>query len=186
MPAKDKTGKSQGDAECCICTNWKLRTLKILSLLFRREKNFAERLRKGWRLKIPGSHHFDEVDVGGADDDGGPDGGHAQPVVDSRIAEVDHQVIVPLQQPHREARLKQSLSINPHIFSLVLSFTTRTQTNNMGTQIWVQITSRDWLITFDSVSVYFRAKSWTLQACPIIRWSFNQKPVSTRGWSLEL
>ena len=108
MPAKDKTGKSQGDAECCICTNWKLRTLKILSLLFRREKNFAERLRKGWRLKIPGSDHFDEVDVGGADDDGRPDGAHAQPVVDTRIAEVDHQVIVPLQHPHREARLKQS------------------------------------------------------------------------------
>ena len=110
MPAKDKTGKSQGDAECCICTNWKLRTLKILSLLFRREKNFAERLRKGWRLKIPGSDHFDEVDVGGADDDGRPDGAHAQPVVDTRIAEVDHQVIVPLHHPHREARLKSNPS----------------------------------------------------------------------------
>ena len=60
--------------------------------------------------KLPGPDYFDEVDVGGADDDGGPDGGHAQPVVDSRIAEVDHQVIVPLQQPHREARLKSSLA----------------------------------------------------------------------------
>ena len=77
--------------------------------------------------KLPGPDYFDEVDVGGADDDGGPDGGHAQPVVDSRIAEVDHEVIVPLQQPHREARLKQSLSINPHIFSLVLTSSTRTQ-----------------------------------------------------------
>ena len=109
MPAKDKTGKSQGDAECCICTNWKLRTLNSFPF-FRREKNFAERLRKGWRLKIPGSDHFDEVDVGGADDDGRPDGAHAQPVVDTRIAEVDHQVIVPLHHPHREARLKSNPS----------------------------------------------------------------------------
>ena len=84
--------------------------------------------------KLPGPNYFDEVDVGGADDDGGPDGGHAQPVVDSRIAEVDHQVIVPLQHPHREARLKQSQSINP-----VQSFTNRTQSTNMGTQIWVPL-----------------------------------------------
>ena len=83
---------------------------KFFPLFLRREKNFAERLRKGWRLKIPGSDHFDEVDVGGADDDGRPDGAHAQPVVDTRIAEVDHQVIVPLHHPHREARLKSNPS----------------------------------------------------------------------------
>ena len=58
--------------------------------------------------KLPGPDHFDEVDVEGADDDGGPDGGHAQPVVHSRIAEIHHQVIIPLQQPHREARLEKA------------------------------------------------------------------------------
>ena len=139
-----KQEKSQGDGECCICLlSWQI-------LVFRSEKKLLDFLKtdtdteaRRAEEKLPGPDYFDEVDVGGADDDGGPDGGHAQPVVDSRIAEVDHEVIVPLQQPHREARLKQSLSINPHIFSLVLSFTTRTQTNNMGTQIWVQITSRD-------------------------------------------
>ena len=56
--------------------------------------------------KIPRSKDFDEVDVCGADDDGGPDGVHAQPGVDPRVPEVDHQVVVPLHQPHSEARLK--------------------------------------------------------------------------------
>ena len=69
--------------------------------------------------KLPGPDHFDEVDVGGADDDGGPDGGHTQPVVHSRISEIHHQVIVPLQQPHREARLENSNSINPDIFNRI-------------------------------------------------------------------
>ena len=56
--------------------------------------------------KIPRSKDFDEVDVCGADDDGGPDGVHAKPGVDPRVPEVDHQVVVPLHQPHSEARLK--------------------------------------------------------------------------------
>ena len=84
-------------------------------LVFRTEKKLPDFIkkdghgRKSLRKKLPGPKYFDEVDVGGADDDGGPDGGHAQPVVNSRIAEVDHQVIVPLQHPHREACLKESL-----------------------------------------------------------------------------
>ena len=56
--------------------------------------------------KIPRSKDFDEVDVCGADDDGGPDGVHAKPGVDPWVPEVDHQVVVPLHQPHSEARLK--------------------------------------------------------------------------------
>ena len=102
-----KQEKSQGDGECCICLSCQFMTLTfefsgVKSPGFCRDTRIEE--------KLPGPNYFDEVDVGGADDDGGPDGGHAQPVVNSRIAEVDHQVIVPLHHPHREARLKSNPS----------------------------------------------------------------------------
>ena len=90
-------------------------------LVFRRSVK-TQGGQKDSKEKLPGPDHFDEVDVEGADDDGGPDGGHAQPVVHSRISEIHHQVIVPLQQPHREARLEKSKSINPpDIFDISLA-----------------------------------------------------------------
>merc|ERR1719309_1699599 len=53
---------------------------------------------------------LDNVDVGGADDDGGPDGIHPWEIVRPRVPQVHHQVVPPVGHVHPDPLWQMSRS----------------------------------------------------------------------------
>ena len=46
-------------------------------------------------MYLPWASHLHNVDIEGADGDGGPDGGHEGPGVHPGVSQVHHQVVIP-------------------------------------------------------------------------------------------
>ena len=46
-------------------------------------------------MYLPGASHLHNIDIEGADGDGGPDGGHEGPGVHPGVSQVHHQIVIP-------------------------------------------------------------------------------------------